>query len=160
MMRARTSSPRPAHGECVECRSVRESSFSRKDTPSNNGDVDKDNCTRKLNDALVAYGLGKDRGNAYEEAELPDTLSGVRDAVQTAFGRDIRAVAPTAERFDIFNGVHTGGEVYVNVKSDVGFVQIAGHELYHHIEETRPDLIESNSLRIDCAENENVEPFA
>ena len=95
----------------------------------------------KLNGALVDYGLGEAWGNAYEAVELPDSFSGIQKAIRAAFGRDLRAVAPTAERFDAFNGIYVGGEVYVSTTADSGFVQIDGHELYHHIERARPDLI-------------------
>ena len=95
----------------------------------------------KLNDTLVDYGLGEAWRKAYEAVELPDAISGIQKAIRAAFGKDVRAVAPTAEQFDLFNGVHAAGEVYVSVTEDVGFVQVAGHELYHDIERTRPDLI-------------------
>ena len=90
---------------------------------------------------MVDYGLGEAWRKAYEAVELPDAISGIQKAIRAAFGKDVRAVAPTAEQFDLFNGVHAAGEVYVSVTEDVGFVQVAGHELYHDIERTRPDLI-------------------
>ena len=102
-------------------------------------------AVRALNEAMVRYGLGKDWSNAYEAVELPDALSGIREAVQAAFGRDIRAVAPTAAEYDTFNGVYLPkrpGEVFVNVRSAVGFVQVTGHELLHELKRTAPELYE------------------
>ena len=102
-------------------------------------------AVRALNAAMVRYGLGKDWSNAYEAVELPDALSGIREAVQAAFGRDIRAVAPTAAEYDTFNGVYLPkrpGEVFVNVRSNVGFAQVAGHELLHELKRTAPELYE------------------
>ena len=100
---------------------------------------------KALNDTLVKYGLGQDWSTAYEAVKLPDALSGIRDAIQVAFGRNVRSVAPTAARFNIFNGVYLPsrpGDVYVNAASDVGFVNIAGHELWHAIKRQRPGLID------------------
>lgn len=100
---------------------------------------------KALNATLVNYGLGQDWENAYEAVKLPDTLSGVREAVQAAFGRDVRPVAPTESRFNIFNGVYIPSQpdaVYVNVAADVGFLNIAGHELWHVIKRQRPELID------------------
>ncbi len=56
--------------------------------------------TKALNDTLVQYGFGQDWSNAYEAVKLPDALSGVRQALQVAFGRDVRPVAPTAAKFE------------------------------------------------------------
>jgi len=98
-----------------------------------------------LNDALVEYGLGAEWANAYQAVALPDALSGVRQAFQAAFGRDVRPVAPTAAKFDIFNGVYIPSQpaaVYVNVDASPNFVSIAGHELWHTIRRSRPELIE------------------
>lgn len=59
--------------------------------------------------------------NEYEAVKLPDALSGVRQALQAAFGRDVRAVAPTEAKYNIFNGVYIPNQpnaVYVNVASE------------------------------------------
>ena len=80
--------------------------------------------------------------HVYEAVELPDALSGIREAVQIVFGRDVRPVAPTAAGFDIFNGVYIPAQpnaVIVNVKAKVGFIQVAEHELWHAIKRTRAD---------------------
>ena len=58
------------------------------------------------NDPLVKYALNQDWSDAYEAVKLPDALSGVRNAIQAAFGRDVRPVAPTAAKFALFDGVH------------------------------------------------------
>ena len=97
-----------------------------------------------LNNALAGYLKNDDWRNAYEAVELPDSLSGIREAFQAAFGRDIRPVAPTDKRFDFFNGIYIPSQpraVYVNVNNNVGFVTIAGHELWHDIKRSRPELI-------------------
>lgn len=116
-------------------------SFSRaaeqeKPAPSNIGGheplADQSTATA-LNDSLVKYGLGEKWRNAYEAVKLPDALSGIREEIQAAFGRDIRPVAPTNSAFDQFNGIHVKGEIFVNVAGKVGFVPIAGHELWHNI---------------------------
>ncbi|MFZ5579260.1 MAG: hypothetical protein ACOZAQ_02180 [Pseudomonadota bacterium] len=82
-------------------------------------------AARALNNALAGYFEDATWKTAYEPVELPDDLSGIREEVQVAFGRSIRAVAATADRFNVFNGVYLPtrpGEVYVNVRSDVGFM--------------------------------------
>ncbi len=63
--------------------------------------------------------------------------------MQTAFGRNIRFVAPTAERFNVLNGVNipqTPNSLFVNADAGVNVTAIAGHELYHALEQERPDL--------------------
>ena len=100
---------------------------------------------KALNTTLVKYGLGQDWENAYEAVKLPDALSGIRQALQAAIGRDVRPIAPTADKFNIFNGVYIPSQpdaVYVNVASNVGFLNIAGHELWHLIKRQRPELID------------------
>lgn len=65
------------------------------------------------------------------------------EAVQTAFGTRVVAVSPTAERFNEFNGIYVPSNrktVYVNTQANVGFVNIAGHELLHDLKRNRPDL--------------------
>jgi len=86
---------------------------------------------------------GSEWNDAYYESELPDSLSGFAKAVESAFGRKIVYVTPTSEKFDLFNGVYIGGGVvYVSSTSEANFLNIVGHELYHDIERTRPDLID------------------
>lgn len=86
---------------------------------------------KSLNVTVVKHKFPQYWSNAYEAVKLPDALSGIRDAVQAAFGRDVRPVASTAAKFDIFNGIYLPshpGDVFVNVASEVGFINIAGHE--------------------------------
>ena len=86
---------------------------------------------RDLTVTVVKHKFPQHWSNAYEAVKLPDALSGIRDAVQAAFGRDVRPVAPTAAKFDIFNSIYLPnhpGDVFVNVASEVGFVNIAVHE--------------------------------
>lgn len=83
--------------------------------------------------------------NAYQTVTLPDDLSGIREAFQAAFGRDVRSVAPTHSSFGQFNGIYIPSQprtVFVNVKAKAGFVQIAGRELWHDIRRCRPDRAE------------------
>lgn len=96
-----------------------------------------------LNDALVEYGLGENWKNAYETVDVPDSFLELGKEIQVAFGRDVRFVAPTDPKYDIFNGVQLSQAkkaVYINAKSNVNITAIAGHELYHSMERTRPDL--------------------
>ena len=58
------------------------------------------------NDPSVKYALNQDWSDAYEAVKLPDALSGLRDAIQAAFGRDVRSVAPTAAKLALFDGLH------------------------------------------------------
>ena len=97
-----------------------------------------------LNGSLVRYGLGDKWRNAYAAVALPDAVSGIREALQAAFGRNIRPVAPTAAEFDLFNGVYLPNrpnDIFVNVAAKPDFIAIAGHELWHSIKRDRPDLI-------------------
>ena len=82
-------------------------------------------------------------GNAYAQNKLPDPLLGFGKAVEAAFGRRIIGITPTEARFDQFNGINYRGNLYVNLAGNVGFINIAGHELYHQIEKDRPDLLVS-----------------
>lgn len=97
-----------------------------------------------LNKALAGYLNNPEWESAYDSVELPDPLSGIGQEIQAAFGRNLRPVAPRADRFNAFNGVFLPGrtkDFFVNVGSNVGFIQIAGHELWHAIARERPDLI-------------------
>jgi len=60
-------------------------------------------------------------GNAYAQNKLPDSLSGFGEAVEAAFGREIIGITPTEARFDLFNGINYGGNLYVNLNGNVGF---------------------------------------
>lgn len=78
--------------------------------------------------------------NAYEQVDLPDTLSEYAAAASAAFDAPIVAIRPTDARFDQFNGINVARRNYVNVEKDISFINIAGHEIYHDIERNRPDL--------------------
>ena len=73
---------------------------------------------------------------------LPDSLGEFGKAVQAAFGKRIAAVMPTSREFDILDGIHIQGRetIFVNPSERVSFVGITGHELYHEIAKSRPDL--------------------
>ena len=81
--------------------------------------------------------------HAYQATALPDELAGLRNEFQAAFGRTIRPVLPTDERFNCYGGVYLPdrpGEVYVNVRQPVNFLQLAGHEMLHDLKREREDL--------------------
>jgi hypothetical protein len=93
-----------------------------------------------LNTTLSNYGLP---GENYEQVELPDTFSGIAEAFETAFDTEIVTVQRTDGEQGIFNGVRikrNPGKIYVNTRSDVGFVNVAGHEFVHDLRAKRPDL--------------------
>ncbi|MBV5341121.1 MAG: hypothetical protein J0665_16450 [Deltaproteobacteria bacterium] len=79
----------------------------------------------------------KDWENAYDQNKLPDSLLGLQRGVQTGFGKSIYAITANEKRFDLFNGINYGGNLYVNLNGNVGFVNIVGHELYEQIVKQR-----------------------
>ena len=100
-----------------------------------------DQSTAKLlNHGMASHFQDKSWENAYVHAELPDALQELRRAVRDGFDKELVGIIPTAERFDTFNGINYGGKIYVNLRFDVGFTNIVGHELYHQIKKDRPDL--------------------
>ena len=108
-------------------------------------DPEAEESAQALNDALVKFGRGAEWTNAYEAVALPDALSGIRQEIQAAFGRDVRPVAPTAAKFDIFNGAYIPSQpktLCVYVARKPGFDQVAAHALWHYIKRSRPDLID------------------
>ncbi|MCC6271400.1 MAG: hypothetical protein IT190_08990, partial [Microbacteriaceae bacterium] len=98
----------------------------------------------RLNDVLRDY-FGNDRyGMVLHQGGETDLSRAYQEAFRAAFGKRIVFVEPAAGSKDPFNGFSISGEhgaVFVNARSNVGFIQVAGHELYHEIERTRPDLI-------------------
>jgi hypothetical protein len=96
-----------------------------------------------LNRILANYMQSNQWDNAYEAVTVSDALSEFGQEVQAAFGRNVRFVAPTAERFNIFNGVYatqTPNTVYVNAKATPNLISITGHELSHALERVRPEV--------------------
>lgn len=53
---------------------------------------------------------------------------------------DVVPITPTSERAAGYNGVHYQGTLFVNTDANVGFVQIAGHELLHQLRRDQPEL--------------------
>ena len=100
---------------------------------------------QSLNRAMAQYYQNDEWKGAYDSVELPDSLSDVGKAFSAAFGKSLEPIAPTSPKYDLFNGVYIGGSrsnsLYVNVNSNVGFLQVGGHELWHSIARERPDLI-------------------
>lgn len=95
-----------------------------------------------LNKALVKY-FGNDWSDSFESVDVPDTLLAYKEEVKVAFGKELRYVSPTNDRFDIFAGVQlpkSPNAIYVNARAETNLTTIAGHELYHTLERTRPDL--------------------
>ena len=64
----------------------------RSTTPSS--DPQAQAKAQSLNDALVGY-FGKEWSNSHEAIELPDSLSGIRQEIEAAFGRDVQPVVVT-----------------------------------------------------------------
>lgn len=95
-----------------------------------------------LNKALVKY-FGDDWGDSFESVDVPDALLAYQKEIKTAFGKELRYVSPTSEEFDIFAGVqlaNSPNSIYVNARAETNLTTIAGHELYHALERSRPDL--------------------
>ena len=96
-----------------------------------------------LNQSLARQFSNPAWQNAYQATALPSELAGLRAEFQAAFGRTIRPVLPTSPEFDCYGGVYLPehpGEVFVNLRQPVDFLQLAGHEMLHDIKRTRPDL--------------------
>lgn len=98
---------------------------------------------RALNRELSKY-FGSDKyGMVLFEGRRAAVPRAISEAFRAAFGRRVVFVQPKPGTPNLFNGfqVNGSGDLYVNGESNVGFVQIAGHELWHTIQRTRPDLI-------------------
>jgi hypothetical protein len=104
--------------------------------------ADDQTSAAELNRGMVRYFGDKSWENAYVQVELPDALSGLREAVATGFGRELVGVFGRTRGSRAINGVNYQGKLYlnVNVNADVGFVQLGGHELLHQLKRDRPDL--------------------
>lgn len=99
---------------------------------------------RALNRELSNY-FGNDKhGMVLFEGRRAAVPRALTEAFRGAFGRRIVFVQPRPGTTSVFNGfqVNGSGDLYVNGASNVGFVQIAGHELWHSIQRSRPDLID------------------
>lgn len=94
----------------------------------------------KLNRGMVRYFNDDDWSNAYEQADMLSSYGELVAATEAAFGGKLAAIRPTAERFNIFNGINYGGTNYININADVGFINIVGHEIGHDLKRDRPDL--------------------
>lgn len=111
--------------------------------PATPSSVEDQAAAEVLNQTLARQFDNPAWQNAYQATALPPVLAGLRDEFQAAFGRTIRPVLPTEEQFDCYGGVYLSehpGEVFVNVRQPVNFLQLAGHEMLHDIKRTRPDL--------------------
>lgn len=97
-------------------------------------------AAKKLNKAMAAYFKDDTWENAYVQNTLPDALHGIREAVKSGFDKELVGITPTEQRFDGFDGVNYGGYSFINLNTERGFINIAGHELFHSLEKERPDL--------------------
>ena len=91
----------------------------------------------------LALNMGEAWENAYAPTTLPPGLADVADAMKAAFGRTVRPIVPTSNDGMAFGGVYISdrpGEVFVNIRNNSGFIQLAGHELLHELQHSRPDL--------------------
>src|SRR3990167_7734449 len=96
-----------------------------------------------LNRTLARYFVSEEWENAYEAVDVPDALSEYGQEVKTAFGRNVQFVAPTDERFGIFNGVYLPRDptsIYLNAQAEVNITAVAGHEILHVFRRDRPDI--------------------
>ncbi|NTV13957.1 MAG: hypothetical protein HGA96_08535 [Desulfobulbaceae bacterium] len=66
--------------------------------------------------------------------KLDDSVHGFGAAVKAAFGKTVVGITPTGPDFNDFRGINYGGNLYVNLASNGGFINIAGCQLYHQIE--------------------------
>jgi GNAT superfamily N-acetyltransferase len=79
--------------------------------------------------------------NAYALAKPGVARQSVADALKASFGKEVVFVRPTEKRFSTFGGASFAGRIYVNTeRGQYGFVQLAGHELLHHIRADSPAL--------------------
>lgn len=100
---------------------------------------------RRLNTALAKYFRSQKWSDAFEAVDVPDSLSAFAKEVKVGFGTDVQYVAPRSEKYNVFLGVQLPSiknTIFVNATSQINMTTIAGHELYHVIEKTRPDLHE------------------
>ena len=89
-----------------------------------------------LNNKL-AEDHGEEWRNAYEPAEIPD--KGIAEAFRRTFGVGLVVYMPSSPSFDMAGGMYYKGNLYINATGgEYGFVQLAGHELFHHIKRTQP----------------------
>lgn len=142
---AATSYLRGLPGTLLEGKSVDDDTptYSHLDKKAVTSDYERseDQSAAILLNRVMARHLNDDTWeNAYAQNKLPDSLLGFGEAVEAAFGSRIIGITPKEARFDQFNGINYGGNLYINLAGDVGFANVVGHELYHQIEKDRPDL--------------------
>lgn len=96
----------------------------------------------ELNAGMMTYFNNPAWNNAYVESSLSlsDPRNEIRRAIEGGFNKPVVAIKPTAERFNQLNGISYKNKIYINTESDVGFINITGHELYHQLAKDRPDL--------------------
>lgn len=93
----------------------------------------------KLNKQL-AKEHGKEWSNSYETADS-GSIAKAASVFKDVFGTEVVAVKPTGDQFNIFGGMYHNGKIYVNVENgQIGFIQLAGHELLHDIKRKSPNL--------------------
>jgi len=80
-----------------------------------------------INKAMVKH-FDETWSNEYEQTDLPNSLAEFAKGAEAAYGAKITAIRPTSRRGSAFNGVNVGGRNFINVESDVSFINITGHE--------------------------------
>lgn len=79
--------------------------------------------------------------NAYALAQPGTTRNALASAIEKVFGKTVVLLQQTAPEFSRLAGMSYGGKIYINTSiRNVGFVQIAGHELLHEIKRDTPAL--------------------
>ena len=110
-------------------------------TARGNGQAAADqSAAEALNAGLARHFNDPSWEGAYVQGDLPDGLAEFAEATRAAFGAEVVGIMPAGKRFDQFNGIHYRGRNYVNLNANVGFVNVAGHELLHQLKKDRPDL--------------------
>jgi len=96
-----------------------------------------------LGNALARHFNDDSFKTAFTQNTLPDALSGLGEAYQTAFGKRLALVTADNKEHGFFDGVRIPRNpevLYIASDSGASFVHIAGHELYHDLKSKRPDL--------------------
>lgn len=97
-------------------------------------------AAQALNRIMVRHFQDPSWENAYVQVELPDALSGLQQAIEHGFAKSLIGVRGTTPAARSLNGINTAGRLFVNVEANVGFLNVAGHELFHQLKKDRPDL--------------------
>lgn len=100
--------------------------------------VPTDTTAEKLADLNEAMQRTEGIGNAFKYS--PEGDQRMIDAFESVFGVTVIPIKNQNPRALGFLSVHYHGTLFVGTDARHGFVQMAGHELLHHIQEERPEL--------------------